>query len=60
LSKFADAIGDDDGVSLEMQLAAAIERVWRRIWRAGSNALRDAIAGQDQASVAIYMETKIK
>ena len=43
-----------------MHLESGIEPVWRCIWRPRSSELRDALGGQDRASVEMNLETKIE
>jgi len=47
-------------VSLEMNLEAVIERVWRGNWRPRLSELRDALGGQDRASLEMHFEAMFK
>jgi len=47
-------------VSLEMQLEAVIERLWRSTWRPQSNECGDALGGRDRGSLEMDLEAMIE
>ena len=55
-----NVLGGCDRVSLEMNLEAVIERVWRGNWRPRLSELRDALGGQDRASLEMHFEAMFK
>jgi len=52
-------VGRDRG-SLEMQLEAMIERLWRCTWRPRSSEFGDALGGRNQGSLEMNLQPVIE